>query len=161
MKLAEPLHDKVLFADADMNKADWMTAAAAVVGVVGIGLGIWWLDSAMAILIGADIVKDGVSNLRSAVGDLLDRRAKTYDDEDDHPLLERVEHYVGALPWVSEVAARVRDEGHVFHTEVFVVPHGEAHLALLQQAREGIGELDWKLDDVAVIPVTELPDWAS
>lgn len=36
------MHDKVLHADAKMNKADWMTAAAALVGVLGIGLGWWW-----------------------------------------------------------------------------------------------------------------------
>lgn len=46
MKLAGKLHDKVLYADADMNKADWMTALAAAVGVAGIGVGLWWADSA-------------------------------------------------------------------------------------------------------------------
>ena len=36
LKLAEPLHNKVLYADADMNKADWMTSFAAIVGIAGI-----------------------------------------------------------------------------------------------------------------------------
>ena len=44
LKPASELHDKVLYADADMNKADWQTAAAGIVGVLGIGLGLWWLD---------------------------------------------------------------------------------------------------------------------
>ena len=35
--LAKELNDKVLFADAEMNRADWMTGAAAMAGVVGIG----------------------------------------------------------------------------------------------------------------------------
>ena len=34
LPLAEELHDKVLFADADMQKADWMTAAGTIAGVV-------------------------------------------------------------------------------------------------------------------------------
>ena len=38
MRLAEELHDKVLYADAAMNKADWMTAVGAIVGVLGIGV---------------------------------------------------------------------------------------------------------------------------
>ena len=38
--LAEELHNKVLYADAKMNKADWLTAGAAMVGVVGIGFGL-------------------------------------------------------------------------------------------------------------------------
>lgn len=157
MKLAEPLHDKVLFADADMNKADWMTAFAAVVGVAGIGMGIWWLDSAAAILIGADIVKDGFTNVRGATGDLLDRQAQTHDDKGEHPLVGGVRDAVAALSWVAEVDVRVRDEGHVFHTEVLVVPHGELSLEQLESARTLVQALDWKLGDTVIVPVRELP----
>ena len=157
MKLAEPLHDKVLFADADMNKADWMTAFAAVVGVTGIGLGLWWLDSAVAILIGADIVKDGFSNLRGATGDLMDRQARTHDDKDEHPLVTQVREVVDGLAWVAAAQVRMRDEGHVFHTEVFVVPHAEPTLELLESAQKVASSLDWKLDDLVIIPVRELP----
>ena len=42
--LAKELHDKVLYADAEMNRADWLTAGAAMLGVVGIGFGLWWAD---------------------------------------------------------------------------------------------------------------------
>src|SRR5699024_10643932 len=42
LALAEQLHDKVLYADADMNKADWTTAVATITGVLGVGLGLWW-----------------------------------------------------------------------------------------------------------------------
>ena len=44
IRLAEELHNKVLYADAKMNKADWLTAGAAMVGVLGIGFGLWWAD---------------------------------------------------------------------------------------------------------------------
>jgi divalent metal cation (Fe/Co/Zn/Cd) transporter len=38
---AAELHDKVLYADAEMNRADWMTASAAALGILGIGVGLW------------------------------------------------------------------------------------------------------------------------
>jgi hypothetical protein len=55
MRLAKDLHDKVLWADALMNKADWLTGLAAAVGVVGIGFGWWWADAAAALFIAADV----------------------------------------------------------------------------------------------------------
>ena len=41
LPLARELHDKILFADAEMNRADWLTAGAAILGIVGI---IWILQ---------------------------------------------------------------------------------------------------------------------
>src|SRR5690606_23346848 len=48
MELARQLHNKVLYADADMNKADWMTAVGSMIGVAGIGIGLWWMDAVAA-----------------------------------------------------------------------------------------------------------------
>ena len=160
MRLAEQLHDKVLYADADMNKADWMTAAGSIVGVGGIGLGLWWADAAAALFISGSIVWDGVKNLRSAVVDLADRRAMGYDDADPHPLIGRVEDLLRGLRWVDQAGVRARDEGHVFHVEAFVVPRrGRApSLEQLIDARTRVADLDWKLDDVVIVPVAELPD---
>lgn len=156
MSLAEKLHDKVLFSDADMNRADWMTAGGAMLGVLGIGLGWWWADSLVASAISASIVKDGISNIKAAVAALLDRRARTYNDEDDHPALDLVDRYFRGLPWVKDVGVRMRDQGHVFHTEVFVVPDGEPSLRQLEQARDDAAGLDWKLADLVVIPVSAI-----
>jgi divalent metal cation (Fe/Co/Zn/Cd) transporter len=89
-RLAPELHDKILFADAGMMKAGWMAESAAAVGVVGLGLGIWWLDPIAAALVSLDIVKDGISNLRVAVTDLIDRRPKKTDQSDWEPLPEQV-----------------------------------------------------------------------
>lgn len=71
-KLADRLNDKVLVADADMNAADWQTALAGIVGVVGIGYGLWWADAIAALFISASILKDGVSNLQTALAELMD-----------------------------------------------------------------------------------------
>ena len=40
LRLADDLHDKVLYADAQMNKADWMTVTAAIGGAGGDGAAI-------------------------------------------------------------------------------------------------------------------------
>ena len=159
LELAERLHDRVLYADADMNKADWQTGVATIVGVAGIGLGWWWADSAAAIFVGVSIVRDGWKNLREAVGNLADRRATTLEGDQPHPLIDRAERVAWAQPWVRHAGARVRDEGHVFHAEMFVVPHegAGATVARCADLRERIRELDWKLEDVVVIPVADLP----
>ena len=159
IKLAEKLHDKVLYADADMNKADWLTAGAAAVAVLGIGVGLWWDDYAAALLISVSILRDGIRNLRGAVGALIDTRAHTVDDSAPDPLNRRIDTYLKGLPWVREAASRVRDEGHVLHIESVVVPAGGTHPSLeaLEEARKECAALDWKVQDLVIIPVTELP----
>jgi divalent metal cation (Fe/Co/Zn/Cd) transporter len=160
MKLARELHDKVLYADADMNKADWMTAVGSIVGVTGIGLGLWWLDGAAAIFIASSILYDGIRNLRAAILDLMDERATTFDDKKPHPVAGEVEDYLRRLGWVAEAGCRVRDEGHVFHIEAFVVPAGRKLPSLRQvdAAREGCIAIDWKVQDIVIALVPELPD---
>jgi divalent metal cation (Fe/Co/Zn/Cd) transporter len=158
--LAEELHDKVLYADADMNKADWMTGLATVAGVLGIGMGLWWADAAAALVVSASILRDGVGNLRGAVADLVDARPTTYDDAAPHPLVGELETVLRQLPWVHRAGVRVRDEGHVFHVEGFVVPAGGVPPTLeqLAAARRRCADLDWKIEDVVLAPVAELPE---
>ncbi len=158
-KLAPKLHNKVLYADADMAKADWTTTVASVVGVLGIGVGLWWLDGAAALFISLGIVRDGYKNTRSAVLDLVDQRARTHDDEEPHPLMRRIVRDLEAQPWVREASVRMRDMGQVFHVEAFVVPHRRrVRLDSVEDARQRIAGLDWKVQDVVVIPVATLPD---
>jgi divalent metal cation (Fe/Co/Zn/Cd) transporter len=161
MKLAEPLHDKVLFADAKMNKADWMTAGGSILGVTGIGFGLWWADAAAALFISGSILSDGLTNMRAAIQDLTDARATTFDDAEPHPLIDKVNACLRALDWVQDAGCRIRDEGHVFHVEAFVVPRSGAELSLeaLEQARSKVRDLDWKMQDVVLVPVYRLPDY--
>ncbi|MVA76678.1 cation transporter [Auraticoccus sp. F435] len=161
--LARTLHDKVLYADADMNKADWSTAVATIVGLVGIGLGLWWLDAVAALVVAASIISDGVKNLRAAVRGLTDARARSYDEKEPHPLTGQVEEHALGVRWVADAAARVRDEGHVFHVELFVVPRpGQDPPAVeLAGLRDSVRELDWKLHDVVVALVPEVPGFQA
>lgn len=155
--LSKTLHDKVLFADADLNKADWQTAAGAVAGIIGIGFGLWWADSVVAIAIASSIVRDGWSNITSAVRGLIDHQAMTHDEAEELPLIGQVENTLRELDWVREPWVRMRDEGHVMHTEAFVRTMREVTLDDLEDARERVRTLDWKLQDTVVIPVHEFP----
>lgn len=162
MKLAEPLHDKVLYADADMNKADWSTALATIIGVLGIGIGLWWMDAAAAIVVAVSIISDGWRNLKAAVEDLTDTRAMTFDEK-EHPLTDEIEDITRAVPWVAQADARVRDQGHVFHVEMFVVPKPgqDPTVKQLHDLRETLHDVDWKIHDVAVVPVPEIPTYLT
>lgn len=159
MKLAEDLHDKVLYADADMNKADWMTGVGSIVGVAGIGIGLWWADAVAALFISVSILWDGVRNMRAAVADLMDARATTFDDASPHPLIAEVDRYLRSLDWVQAAGSRVRDEGHVFHVEAFIVHrnHSLPSMETWENARSACLDLDWKLQDLVIVPVPELP----
>jgi len=155
--LADELHDKVLFADAKMNVADWLTASAALVGVTGIGLGLWWADSVAAIVISLDILHDGVRYLRQSVADLMDDSPQTYDEKGPHPLLAKVRGEVASTPWVKEAAVRLREEGHMLTGEVLVVPKSSQQLlARVEDLDRRLRELDWQIKDVIVAPVRSI-----
>ena len=159
LPLARDLHDKVLFADAKMNKADWLTGMAAIGGVLGIAYGLWWADAVAAAIISADILHDGVSNVRNAVADLMDTAPTRVDGSERDPLPARVETEMERLSWVARARVRLREEGHVYFGEVFVVPRdGRVAASTLDEATEMLTRLDWRLHDVVVVPVTALSE---
>ena len=157
LPVARDLHDKVLYADAKMNKANWLTAAAALFGVVGIGLGIWWADALGAAIISIDIIRDGYSSLKTVVSDLMDRSPTTVATRQEDPIRARIETELTRLDWVEEARARLREQGHVYFAEVAVVASDQRGLVTkLAEATEMIKKLDWKLHDVNLTPVNEL-----
>ena len=161
-KLAPVLHNKLLFADADMAKADWQTTVASIIGVLGVGMGWWWLDGAAAVFISLGIIWDGVRNTKAAVVDLMDQRARTYDSASPDPLAADIVRFLRSRSWVAEAAVRLRDQGQVFHVEAFVVPkRGSVSLRRITEVSEGIADLDWKVQDVVVVPAERLPDEAD
>jgi cation diffusion facilitator family transporter len=161
-RLADDLHDKVLFADAQMNKADWMTVTAAIVGIIGIGFGLWWADAVAALFISLDIVHDGWNNVRAAVHDLMDARPRRHDAREYHPIVERMNAELNDFDWVESGAVRLREEGHVFTGEVLVVPRaaaladGKALMERLEDLAEHLLSLEWKVYDIVVVPVREI-----
>jgi cation diffusion facilitator family transporter len=155
--LADQLHDKVLFADAKMNQADWMAASAAAAGIVGIGFGIWWADSVAAIVIALDVAYEGQKYLRESVADLMDDRPKTHDEGEPHPVLDRMREELAATEWVKEAVLRMREAGHVMTGDVWVVPSEDDALAeRVEELTERLHSLDWRIHDVVVSPVTSI-----
>jgi cation diffusion facilitator family transporter len=159
LPLAKALHEKNLYTDADMNKADWMTGLAAILGIMGIGVGWWWADAMAALIISLDIIKDGYTNLKQAVFDLMDERPKTVEDQKDDPLLLQVKTMLDKQPWIKEHAFRMREEGHIYLGEGFVVPHHDQDLVSnLNQAAEEVENLNWRIQEFVLMPVRELPN---
>jgi cation diffusion facilitator family transporter len=156
-KLADSLHDKVLYADAEMNKADWMTVSAAILGILGIGIGLWWADAVAALFISLDILHDGWKNVRAAAHDLMDARPRRHDASDWHPLIDEIQEELEKVEWIQEGASRLREEGHVFTGEILVVPRdGEVSTDQLEELAKRLLELSWKLYDLVVVPVREI-----
>ncbi len=157
-RIARELHDKVLFADAEMNRADWLTAGAAILGILGIGAGLWWADAVAALIIGGDIVRDGVRTTRTAVGNLMDSRPDLVDGSRVHPLPHEVVTAVRDVEWVAEAWLRVREEGHVFAGELVVVPRAgtDRLIERLEELERFVRAYDWRMHDLVVAPVSRI-----
>ncbi len=157
--LAEELHDKVLYADARMNRADWLTAAAAILGILGIGIGLWWADAVAALIISLDIVHDGQKFLRESVADLMDEAPQTVDASKLDPVFDKVKEETAGTDWVESSAVRLREHGHRITGEVWVVPREDSNVpACLGELGERLHDLDWRLHELAVVAVEALDE---
>lgn len=154
LKLVKPLYDKILYTDAKMNKADWLTAVAAIAGVLGIGTGLWWADAVAALIIAFDIVHDGVKQLHDALTGLMDRAPKTLEgDYEDIPA--QIVQTLESLDWVDSAEVRLREEGHLFFGEGYFVSRDDRPVApeQLRAAVARVKVLDWRLQDFALTPM--------
>ena len=155
---AGKLHNKVLHTDASAQKADYMTAFAAILGVLGIGFGLWWADAVAALFISFSILKDGYINVKSAILDLMDQRPKTVEKEEEDPLIQEVEDTVNSWEWVKEAKVRFREHGQIYFGEIAVVPE-RLDLQEITRGYEIIRKKHWKLYDFSIVVVEELPKW--
>lgn len=154
------LHNKILFTDADTQKADYMTAFAAIAGIIGIGMGWWWADAAAALFIGISVVKDGFTQLKTAVLDLMDRHPVHTKTGKKEELVEKLAAEVQAWDWVQDSAVRMREQGQVFFGEVFIVPVIMEQLPeKAELAVRHLKAVDWKLYEIIVSIVEEVPEW--
>ncbi|HEX2030782.1 MAG TPA: cation transporter [Actinomycetota bacterium] len=158
LPLAEDLNDKVLHADAGMNRADWLAAGAAFVGVIGIAFGLWWADSVAATFIAVEVIEEGVKHLRGVSKHLLGETPTSVDYKETIEVPERVEEHVRRLGWVRDARARLREEGRVYFGEVFVEPRdgGMPPPDALDDLTRALYDLDWRIRDVVVVPVSDL-----
>jgi len=157
VSIAKELHDKALQTDANINKGDWLAGSAGVLGILGVAYGYWWADSVAAILISGEILRDGFSDLRNSVAQLMNKRPTSIDGKEEDPVSADIEAELQRLDWVVKARARLREDGDVLTGEVFVVARDERDLLdRLQHAGEVIIGIDWRLYDVNVVPVRSL-----
>jgi divalent metal cation (Fe/Co/Zn/Cd) transporter len=158
LPIAEQLHDKVLYADADTNRADWQMGSATMLSIVGIGLGWWWADATVSLVLSGSIIFDGYKNLKQAVADLMNQTPKTVSRQEDDPIVQQVQSLLRGLDWVRDFRLRMREEGHILYGEAFIIAHDTTDiLAKLRQATAEAHRLDWRIKDF-VLAVVELPD---
>lgn len=158
MPLAKELHESTLYADADMNKADWMTSAAAILGVIGIGMGFWWADSVAAAIISLDVLKDGVTHVRKAMFNLMDQRPTETVGNKPLGLEDKIADALLREPDILDASSRLREEGHIVGGEIFVVlaPDQSNVARRVQEIAELACTLDWRLYDLIVMPVEKI-----
>lgn len=158
LPLAKKLHNKILYTDAAAQKADYMTAFAAIAGIIGVGYGFWWADAVTALFISFSVLKDGFVQLKTAILDLMDRHPVHTENQKKDGLVAEIENLVRSWNWVKDGKVRLREHGQVYFGEVFVVPYSSADL--VKEIEEGLAILNnynWKMFDVVISPVSTLP----
>lgn len=159
LPLSKKLHNKLLYTDASAQKADYMTALAAILGIGGVGLGYWWADSVAALFISFSVLKDGISRVKVAALDLMDRYPKTVESDSNDELVKKVKETVESWPWVEAAAVRFRESGQVYFGQIAVISKGPVDMEKLKQGYDEIAGLHWKIFDFTIDPVEELPPW--
>lgn len=80
--------------------------------------------------------------------------AAPVDHEAIDPLTARLATELERLDWVKEAKVRLREAGHVFFGEAFVVRADERELvARIEAAVDLAYALDWRLHDLVIHPV--------
>jgi cation diffusion facilitator family transporter len=158
-KLGERLHDKTLLADGQVNEADWQSTLAAMLGIIGLALGFWWADALAALFISFEIIRDGVRELRTAIGDVMDRRPQRLSDRKPDPLPERLNAFLLDQDWVRDAVVRVRERGREFTAEAHVVPSAEDRLIdRIETAEREAKDMDRRLRKLIITPARRLDE---
>lgn len=109
--MSRDLHNKLLYADAATSKADWSTNAGSIAGVLRIGVGWWWANGGTALFVSPGILRDGWSNTKHAVLDLMDESAMTFDQGNPHPLIRALQEDLMAREHARHTPGRTRPPG--------------------------------------------------
>ena len=131
-----------------------------IVGVLGIGLGLWWADAVAALLISASIVPRRRANLRLRPSRPMDQRARTFDDEGPtHSCARRTRRW-RELAWVAASLLTCPRRGPRLPRRGVRSAHRRDGPLWTGSRRpsQTLSDLDWKVNDVVVMPVRDLPD---
>jgi cation diffusion facilitator family transporter len=156
--VVDRLHDKALHAETVMNRAQWMSEGAAIVGITLVAFGLWWGDAAAAAFISIEIVHDGWVNMRLVLADIMDEAPSALGTHQLEDVVERVRKRVMELDWVSDAGVRLREHGRVLTGDIFVVPNDGVDdvVARVADAANAVRDVDWRLHDIVVMPVSRL-----
>jgi cation diffusion facilitator family transporter len=163
LPLAQKLREKTLHADATMNKDDWLTAGAAIIGILGIGMGWWWADAVAAGFISLEVLSDGITNVRQSVSDLMDQRPTVVGSNDPLDIDTRICERVRQMSGVIDADVRLREDGHLISGELFVVlaDNGRDNRTVVNKVKaiaEAVRGIDWRLYNFVVMPVASLEE---
>lgn len=155
--VAAKLHDRALRAEATMNRDEWLSEGAAIVGILLVGFGHWWGDAAAAAFISLEIVHDGWMNMRLVLGDLMDETPTVMGKREIEDITDKVRSRVEEMARVASAGVRLREHGRALTGEVFIVPadHGNV-VDLVNDVADEVRQVDWRLHDITVMPVPRL-----
>lgn len=129
---------------------------AGILGITGVAFGYWWADAVAAIIISAEILRDGFSDLKHSVAQLMNKRPSDVEGNPD-PTPDKVQHELERLDWIEQARVRLREDGDVLTGEAFIVPKDESDLLnRLRKAYDVANAVDWRLHDVNIVPVRSL-----
>jgi len=149
LPLAEALNDKLLHTDALMNKANWLTGAAGLAGIVGLGLGWWWADSVAAAIISVDVITDGFKALRSSTAELVDGAPRALSGTDLSEDAQKVcDHLKAEFP---DATIRLRETGRLIRAEVHDT-HAPRECRHPRHYWPDTEDRAWRLAQVSFIP---------
>ena len=107
----------------------------------------------------AEIIRSGWSELKTALGDIADRRPKDIMSKEDEPLPEMLTAHLQQQPWVKDVVVLLRERGREFTAEAYVVPADEDGLVeRLTKASDDPRQIDPRLAALTIAPVRKLPE---
>src|SRR3954453_11888578 len=109
--VAMGLNDKALRAEATMNRDEWLSEGAAIVGILLVGFGHWWGDAVAAAFISIEIVHDGWMNMRLVVADLMDEAPAKLGNKDVDEIVEKVQTRLSSVDWIAKAGVRLREQG--------------------------------------------------
>ncbi|AGK55529.1 cation diffusion facilitator family transporter [Bacillus sp. 1NLA3E] len=116
-KLAKELHSSSLMAAAQDSKSDALVSVGAFVGIIGAKVGLLWLDSFTAIIVGIIIIKTALSIFREASVLLTDG----FDEKKLELLRNTVADTNGVLD-VRDIKAREHGNKVYVDTTILVNP---------------------------------------
>ena len=146
------IHDKALHADAEMNRANWLSNGAGCIGLLLVAFGYWWGDSLAALLISLDIARDGATTVARSLSDVMDHHPADIETGQQHPMVQEVYKAVAALPFVEKHKTLLREHGRYIFGEVFIQPNEQmpSITEATRAVREAVLPVDWRLQHIAV-----------